>query len=89
MRNNYSIKYNDIELYDTYPNPSHIFDWKVSGVNCSTEDYSAGSVNDISLVFVTDVMPTKNQITGDYERVTVDGSTPIYFKVREVVKNAG
>ncbi len=89
MRNNYSIKYNDIELYDTYPNPSHIFDWKVSGVNCSTEDYSAGSVNDISLVFVTDIMPTKNQITGDYERVTVDGSTPIYFKVREVVKNAG
>lgn len=84
----FSITYGGTELYAS--TPSHIYDWKASGVNCATEDYSVGSVNDIIFTFVTDIKPAKNA-SGEYERVTVEGSpaTPVYFKVREVTKTAG
>lgn len=39
----------NVELY-----PNHIFDWKMTGVNCATEDYSLGSTSEISFVFETD-----------------------------------
>lgn len=87
MANTYSIKYGDTELYSS--TPSHIYDWRVSGVNCATEDYSVGSVNDIILTYVTDIQPVK--VSGEYQRVTVGGgsATPVYFRVREVTKTAG
>ena len=35
--------------------PNHIFDWKMQGVNCASEDYTLGNTSDISFTFETDI----------------------------------
>lgn len=41
--------------YDFDILPNHIFDWKMQGVNCATEDYSLGSTSEILFTFETDL----------------------------------
>lgn len=43
--------------------PEHIFEWKVSGVNCPTEDYTVGNISQPILTFRTDVdIPLNNVV---------------------------
>lgn len=35
--------------------PNHIFDWKMQGVNCATQDYAVGTTSEISFTFETDI----------------------------------
>ena len=72
-----SIQYNNTELY-----PEHIYDWKASGVNCPTDDYSVGNVSNWTFTFKSDVY-----IDTSLTYTLTLGA--ISLKVTEVVKNNG
>ena len=63
--------------------PEHIFEWKVSGVNCPTEDYTVGNISQPILTFRTDVdIPLNNVV-----QTMANGNDWIYWKVTDKVKN--
>lgn len=71
-----NIYYNSTNLY-----PEHIYDWKLSGINCPTEDYSVGNVSQVIATFKTDTQIS----VGD--TLWLESSARHLAIVTEVVKN--
>ena len=64
--------------------PEHIFEWKVSGVNCPTEDYTVGNVSTPILTFRTDV----NIGLSAEIRTQATSNVWLKWKITDKVKNA-
>ena len=63
--------------------PDHIYDWKISGINCASDDFSIGNVSQVLIEFKTDVVFS----VGDTFSITSPNVDAIYATVIEVVKN--
>ena len=75
---NIYIVNNGVNLY-----PEHIFEWKITGINCPTEDYSIGNVSVVKITFRTDEVFA----VGDTFSIASINSSRYEATVTEVVKN--
>lgn len=62
--------------------PTHLFNWKMTGVNCATEDYSLGSTSEIAFTFETDM----SLEVGQTVKVGTTDYGPLLFTITSVKK---